>query len=119
MPRDELELFIESELGELQQLRLTSGSGNQFGDGDIKPIVRQLLAYASFGYEAKRTSTSRNHLVKWNDWEKARKQIHRQDNIPILVTQNSMKHRMVHLEFDDWKQLMQLLKEMSQWTPAK
>ena len=109
--RDPLELFVEEELGDLLGLRLTSGSGNQLGDGDLKPKAIQIDRQVNLGFECKRTTKSKNHLVSWNDYQKAKAQIERGGNTPVMVTQNSLHNKMVHLSFEDFKHLLELLAE--------
>jgi len=111
--RDSLELYIEEELGDLLNLRLTSGSGNQLGDGDLKPRYRK-LDDIHFGIECKRTSRGKNHNVKWDDYQKARKQVERGGQVLLFVTQNEVRDVMVHLRFQDFKWLLEIIQEAYQ-----
>ncbi|MGD9697549.1 hypothetical protein [Acinetobacter sp.] len=110
MKRDPLELYVEAELGELLNLRFTAGSGNALGDADLKP-KNLSLSDLQFGIECKRTTRSNNHLVNWDDYQKAKKQIERGGFIPVMVTQNKANHRMAHLSLDDFKNLLEIVKE--------
>jgi len=121
--RDPLEHYVLEELEDLLDLRLTSGSGNQLGDGDLKPRYRT-LDDISFGVECKRTSRGKNHTVKWADYQKARQQVERGGQTLLFITQNEVKDVMVHLRFEDFKWLLEIIKEAyqivsKQWQTSK
>jgi hypothetical protein len=105
-----LEVWVEGEFGALLDLRLTSGSGNHWGDGDLKSKSLRLDGM-NFGFECKRTTTTKNHVLYHGDLMKAIRQIEGHNRIPVIVTQNSLRERMVHLRPDDFKLVLELVKE--------
>jgi len=108
---DPLEEYVEAEIGELLNLRFTAGSGNALGDGDLKPRARDIHADIQFGVECKRRTTTKAHTVPWSEYQKAKKQVEKGGNTLLFVTQNAARHRMVHMDFADFKQLLLILME--------
>lgn len=98
--RQSLELYVLENAGPLK-VRLTSGSGNQLGDGDIKPTHKGNSHTPELGFEMKDRSTSPSHSVPSRDWEKAKTQIKLNGAIPVFVTRNSQGEVLAHLRYKD------------------
>lgn len=118
--RDPLEHRILEELGDLLNLRFTSGSGNALGDGDLKPRFREIESHLDFGLECKRKTTSKSHTIPWPEFIKAKTQVERSAGRKLLfVTQNSERHIMVHLELGTFKNMLEIVQEALALTHTK
>jgi hypothetical protein len=115
--RNILEHRVYEELGDLLTLRYTSGSGNQLGDADLKPRYYNLSNPVEFGIECKQTSRGKNHNVKYDEFQKALKQVGMSGRMLLFCTQAQTNDVLVHMRLEDFKTLLEIIHELLQQQP--